>query len=137
MNVAVIDAELIGRKKHRFPNLACMKISAYNKKLGNNVTLKLDYDDIQEFDKIYISKVFLDTEVPKETLDLSNVEYGGTGFFYDKAEPLPYEVEHIMPDYHLYDEWVDEQLLKGVKKRDLKYYTDYSKIGRASCRERV
>lgn len=29
MNVAVIDADLIGRAGHRFPNLACMKISAY------------------------------------------------------------------------------------------------------------
>lgn len=25
--VAVVDADLIGRKKHRFPNLACMKLS--------------------------------------------------------------------------------------------------------------
>lgn len=27
MNVAIIDADIIGRKKHRFPNLACMKLS--------------------------------------------------------------------------------------------------------------
>ena len=126
MIVAVIDAELIGRKKHRFPNLACMKISAYNKKLGNDVVLKLDYNSLKKFDKVYISKVFLDTEIPKEILDLPNVKYGGTGFFYDKAEPLPYEVEHIMPDYTLYNDWVSEQLSNGVKKRDLKYYTDYS-----------
>lgn len=29
MNIAIIDADLIGRKRHRFPNLACMKISGY------------------------------------------------------------------------------------------------------------
>lgn len=35
MNIAIIDADLIGRKKHRFPNLACMKISSYYKsKIG-------------------------------------------------------------------------------------------------------
>ena len=34
LRVAVIDADLIGRKKHRFPNLACMKISGYYKELG-------------------------------------------------------------------------------------------------------
>ena len=28
-NIAIIDADLLGRKKHRFPNLACMKISGY------------------------------------------------------------------------------------------------------------
>lgn len=27
--IAVIDADMIGRKKHRFPNLACMKLSGY------------------------------------------------------------------------------------------------------------
>ena len=26
MRVAVVDADLIGREKHRFPNLACMKL---------------------------------------------------------------------------------------------------------------
>ncbi|EOS71642.1 hypothetical protein C818_00445 [Lachnospiraceae bacterium MD308] len=25
--IAVVDADLIGRKKYRFPNLACMKLS--------------------------------------------------------------------------------------------------------------
>ena len=29
MKVAIIDADLIGRKKHRFPNLVSEKISAY------------------------------------------------------------------------------------------------------------
>ena len=32
IKVAVIDADLICRKKHRFPNLASMKISGYYKK---------------------------------------------------------------------------------------------------------
>jgi len=31
MKIGIIDADLIGRKKHRFPNLASMKISAYHK----------------------------------------------------------------------------------------------------------
>lgn len=34
MKVAIIDADLIGHKKHRFPNLACMKLSAYHKSGG-------------------------------------------------------------------------------------------------------
>jgi hypothetical protein len=124
--VAIIDADLIGRNKHRFPNLACMKLSGYYKKLGNQVVLKTDYEDLDTFDKVFISKVFTDTPVDENILQLSNVEYGGTGFFYDKAPKLSDEVEHHMPDYHLYDDWVNEQLANGGKRLDFKYYLDYS-----------
>ena len=126
MNIGIIDADVIGKKKHRFPNLACMKISSYHKSQGNNVKLLLSYDDIENYDKIFLSKVFTDTPVPEGITELSWVEYGGTGFFYDKAESLPYEIEHSMPDYHLYDEFVEMALENGVKKKELEYYTDYS-----------
>lgn len=126
MNIAIIDADLIGRKKHRFPNLASMKMSGYYKELGHNVRLLLDYNNLEAYDKVFISKVFTDTYIDEYILNMPNVTYGGTGFFYDKAEPLPCEIEHHMPDYHLYDDWVNEQFQKGAKKKDLKYYTDYS-----------
>ena len=126
MNIAIIDADLIYRTKHRFPNLACMKLSAYHKSQGHNVCLKTDYDNLDQYDRVFISKVFTDTLVPDGVLDLSNVEYGGTGFFYDKAPKLPDEIEHIMPDYHLYDEWVAEKLTAGGKRKDFTYYLDYS-----------
>lgn len=126
MKIAIIDADLIGKKKHRFPNLASMKISGYYKELGHTVQLVLDYNNLLEYNKVFISKVFTDTPIDKEVLKLPNVKYGGTGFFYDKAEPLSCEIEHHMPDYHLYDDWVNKQLDKGIKKKELKYYTDYS-----------
>lgn len=126
MNIAIIDADLIGRPKHRFPNLACMKLSAYHKSQGHNVSLVTNYDNIADYDKIFISKVFTDTHVDEEILNLNNVEYGGTGFFYDKAPKLPDEIEHIKPDYHLYDEWVAEKLNQGGKRKDFTYYLDYS-----------
>lgn len=126
MNIGIVDADLIGKKKHRFPNLVCMKISSYYKNQGNNVELLLSYDNIKNYDKVFISKVFTDTPVPEGVTELPFVEYGGTGFFYDKAKPLPYEIEHSMPDYHLYDKFVETALENGVKKKELKYYTDYS-----------
>lgn len=126
MKIAIIDADLIGRKKHRFPNLVCMKLSGYYKELGDNVILKTDYEELDSFDKVFISKVFTDTPIDEEILKLPNVEYGGTGFFYDKAPKLDEEIEHHMPDYHLYDEWVNEQLANGGKRLDFKYYFDYS-----------
>lgn len=126
MKVGIIDADLIGRKKHRFPNLACMKISSWYKSQGHNVELLLNYDTIENYDKVFISKVFTDTEIPTGLLTLPWIEHGGTGFYYDKAQPLPYEIEHCMPDYHLYDKWVEIMLNNGVKPKELQYYTDYS-----------
>lgn len=126
MRIAIIDADLIGRKKHRFPNLACMKLSGYHKDAGDEVCLKTDYADLDSYGRVYLSKVFTDTKVPDSVLQLPNVNYGGTGFFYDKAPPLPEEVEHHMPDYHLYDEWVQAQLAVGKKPIEFSYYTDYS-----------
>lgn len=126
MKIAIIDADLIYRAKHRFPNLASMKLSAYHKSQGHDVCLKTDYDNLDQYDKVFISKVFTDTMIPDGVLDLPNVEYGGTGFFYDKAPKLPDEIEHIMPDYHLYDEWVAEKIAAGGKQKDFTYYLDYS-----------
>ena len=126
MKIGIIDADLIGRSKHRFPNLASMKISGYHKGKGDNVKLLLDYDSIKEYDLVYISKAFTDTYVDEKILEYPNVKYGGTGFFYDKAEPLPYEIEHSKPDYDLYSDWVNAMLEKGLSRNEFKYYLDYS-----------
>lgn len=125
-NIAVIDADLIGRKRHRFPNLVCMKLSGYHKNMGDKVILKTDYEKLDSFDKVYIAKVFTDTKIPSAVLLLPNVEYGGTGFFYDKAVPLPEEIEHHKPDYHLYDAWVKKQLAQEKRRQEFRYYTDYA-----------
>ena len=39
MRIAIIDADLVGKKKHRFPNLVSMKLSGYYKELGTDVEL--------------------------------------------------------------------------------------------------
>ena len=123
-----------------------MKLSAYYKALGAEVNLKLDYENLDTYDKVTISKVFMDTEIPFEPedkslktestidlfykdnpiLNLPNVQYGGTGFYYDRSPRLEEDIEHIMPDYHLYDEWVKHQIDNGVPKKELYWYTDYS-----------
>lgn len=126
MKIAIIDADLIGRNRHRFPNLVCMKLSSYYKSQNCDVVLKTDYNNLDDFDKVFISKVFTDTRIDDCILSLPNVEYGGTGFYYDKAPRLPDEIEHHMPDYHLYDRFVEQQLAKGGKKIEFKYYLDYS-----------
>ena len=126
MRIAIIDADLIGRKRHRFPNLVCMKLAGYHKERRDAVVLKQNYDGLGAFDRVYIAKVFTDTAVPPEVLRLPNVMYGGTGFFYDRAKPLPDAIEHHRPDYHLYDVWVQAQLAKGKRRQEFRYYLDYS-----------
>ncbi len=124
--VAIIDADLIGRTKHRFPNLVCMKLSGYYKEHGFIVELKTNYEGLEFYDKVFISKVFTDTPIDERILEYENVKYGGTGFYYDKAPKLPDEIEHHMPDYHLYDDYVQERLDNGGNRNDFKYYLDYS-----------
>ena len=140
LRIGIIDADLIGRRNHRFPNLACEKISAYWKEHGDEVELLLDYDHFDEYDHIYVSKVFTDTVVPSWLKENEKVHLGGTGFYFDKAPNLPYEIEHHMPDYNLYDEWIENEVYKAKLKAKkegrefkenrykvkFKEYTDYS-----------
>lgn len=83
--------------KTHFPNLALMKLSAWHKAKGDIVKW---YDDLwaTTYDQIYSSKVFTFTQ--KDKL-FGNVQYGGTGN--DIKTKLPDEIEHICPDYDLYD----------------------------------
>ena len=149
--IGIIDADLLGRTKHRFPNLVCEKISAYWKDKGAQVELKLDYENLGEYDEVFIAKVFTDTWVPKwisdnvnmDTCEVNlprNIHVGGTGFFFSNAPNLEHEIEHYMPDYHLYDEWIKKEVEKKQEEynkkgkilnkkrflRKFKEYTDYS-----------
>ncbi len=124
MKVGIIDADLIYRTRHRFPNLACMKISGFYKREGHHTELVQDYKQIRQYDRLYLSKVFTDTYVPDEILQLGNLVYGGTGFYYDKAPPLPEEIEHGMPDYGLYEDYAAEKIQTGKSRAHYKYYTD-------------
>jgi len=126
MKIGVIDAELLFHKSHRFPNLACMKIAGYWKAHGHDVKLLDSYEEVHGCGQVYISKVFTDTAIPEEVLRLPNVRHGGTGFFYDKAPKLPEEIEHHMPDYALYEVWLEAWKAAGEKKVKYQFYRDYS-----------
>lgn len=127
MKVAIIDADLLGRTKHRFPNLVCEKLSAYWKEKGAEVELKLNYNELETYDEVFISKVFTDTWVPDwilEKVDMdagtadlpSNIHVGGTGFFFSNAPSLDDEIEHHMPDYHLYDSWIKSEVERAMEE---------------------
>lgn len=125
MNIGIIDTDLLD-KGTRHPNLALMKISAYNKEFGHNVNLLDTYDNISEYDEVYLSKVFDFTKIPVDLSKHNNVIIGGTGFYWTEAPDLPYEVEHHMPDYHLYDDYIQQEINRGIKPSRFTDYIDYS-----------
>lgn len=92
MRIALNDSD-----RTKFPNLALMKLSAYHKSIGDTVEW---YEPLMSsmYDKVYSSKIF--TFTPKEKL-FGNVEYGGTGN--NIKAKLNDTIEHICPDYDLYD----------------------------------
>ena len=112
MRIGLIDVD-----GHNFPNLPLMKLSAWHKKNGDSVEWyePLFHSIGQPFDIVYMSKVFSFTPDYEYFVNSKCVMRGGTGYaIYQKngkecyeqcydAE-LPYEVEHIYPDYSLYPE---------------------------------
>ena len=123
--IGIIDADLIDNgTKH--PNLALMKISAYQKEKNNSVKLLTNYDEISDYDNVFVSKVFTFTQSPKSIESLKNVKIGGTGFFIDGGKNLPNEIEHHKPDYNLYDDYINEKISKGKERKYFKDYLDYS-----------
>lgn len=120
MKIGLIDADLFYRKRRPskiFPNLALMKLSAYHKQQGDEVEW---YNGIEFYDRVYISKVFNDTREPRMYIQAREVFRGGSGYCIHTEngretwrEPvgempeyisaLPAEIEHIYPDYSLYN----------------------------------
>ena len=96
MKIGLIDVD-----GHNFPNLALMKVSAWHKKKGDDVEWCFPLD---RYDIVYQSKVFDDTYSPDiDWLPQSDkIIKGGTGYGLDNT--LPYEIEHIYPDYSIYPE---------------------------------
>ena len=140
LKVGIIDADLLDNGT-RHPNLALLKISGYCKGKGHNVRLICDYSELllgspffmdeQDYDVLVLSCVFKFTKLPlqiKEMIAAGFIYWGGTGFDEINGPTLPNEVEHHMPDYHLYDEFIsrrtggDEKLMK----RDWDDYLSYS-----------
>ena len=125
MNIGIIDADLLDNGT-RHPNLALMKISAYNKEQGYNVKLLDTYNKINDCDKVYLSKVFDFTKIPINLSQYDNIEIGGTGFYWTEAPDLPINIEHHMPDYNLYKEYVQKEVSRGMKQSHFVDYIDYS-----------
>lgn len=114
MKIGLIDVDAESRGKVTFPNLSLMKLSAWHKAQGDSVEWYNAFTS-GECDVVYMAKVFGseytgDYQFP---VYAKKIVKGGSGYaisivdgreVYDKSKdaPLPYEIEHIMPDYDLY-----------------------------------
>lgn len=124
MKIGIIDADLLDNGT-RHPNLALMKISGYYKSLGHEVKLLFDYSNINEYDKVFISKVFSFTNIPIDVKQYPNLTLGGTGLpEYDQE--LDFPIEHHMPDYTLYQAYILHRTSVGDKMSKFKDYQNYS-----------
>lgn len=118
---------LIDVDGHNFPNIPLMKISAWHKAQGDQVEW---YDPMfsGHMDKVYMSKVFSFSPDFEYFIDADEVIKGGSGYcislvngkeVFDKSKDieLPYEIEHIYPDYSIYfdDNAVEIDELTGEK----------------------
>ena len=112
MRVGLIDVD-----GHNYPNLPLMKLSAYHKAAGDKVEwyMPLFHSIGEPLDRVYMSKVFSFTKDFEYYVNAKEVIKGGSGYaiklqdgkeVFDKTQdkPLPYEIEHIYPDYSLYPE---------------------------------
>ena len=112
LRIGLIDVD-----GHNFPNLPLMKISAYHKSKGDSVEWyePLFHSMGEPFDKVYMSKVFSFTPDYLYFVNAKEISKGGSGYcislidgkeVFDKSKDidLPYEIEHIYPDYSLYPE---------------------------------
>lgn len=104
MKIGLIDCDANG-----FPNLPLMKLSAYHKAQGDSVEWYHPFSE--RYDKVYISRVFSFTPDYTHAVNADEVIRGGTGYeitlqngkeVYSAGSVLPFEVEHIYPDYSLY-----------------------------------
>lgn len=94
MRIGLVDVD-----SHNFPNLCLMKLSAWHKARGDEVEFAVP---LLPYDRIYMARVFDDTYTHDDltAYQCTDVRRGGTGYGLDNA--LPYEVEHMFPDYSLY-----------------------------------
>lgn len=107
MRIGLIDVD--GGK--RYPNIALMKISAWHKSQGDDVSWYEPFDGW--YDKVYLSKVFSFSPDYDYVINATEVVRGGSGYCIELVDgkevfhkerdiQLPAEVEHMYPDYSLY-----------------------------------
>lgn len=144
----IVDADLLDNGT-RHPNLVLMKIAGYLR--DNQVSYEFIFDeneDLKRFSNIYVSKVFTFTKEPDFLIHINpqRVFKGGTGYYAGEEDlvlfnqlreedmtrlehdPLlpGFNMAHQMPDYSLYDKYIENEIAKGRNAKRFKDYQSYS-----------
>lgn len=153
LNIGMVDADLLdnGTRFPNLAQMK-ISAFCKEKGHGVKLILDDDLCQIKNFDILIISKVFTFTKLPssitclidENRLKISSLNnsiseaidnfsfhdrkgpvilIGGTGFFSDGGKNLDKEIEHIMPDYNLYSDYLSQLELDG---KNLRYYKDYT-----------
>ena len=148
--VGLIDADLLC-KGTRHPNLVLLKLAGYFRDRNIPYELIIDENvDLDRYQRVYLSRVFVFTAIPKFVIDYQlkhpgvwdrKIRMGGTGFYateedrekFDKMrredmlqlniDPyLPgFSMAHQMPDYNIYNTYIDREVTKKVEESIRKY----------------
>lgn len=137
MRIGLIDVD-----SHNFPNLPLMKLSSWHKQNGDSVEWynQLFHSVGKPFDKAYMSKIFSFTPDFTYYINADEVIKGGSGYcisLEDEKEvyrkendgQLPYEIEHIYPDYSLYPE-LTKDTAYGFMSRGCPRGCDFCHVGK-------
>jgi hypothetical protein len=102
MRILLVD----GDGANGFPNLALMKLSSWSKEYGDSVGLVRGIPTtppLEQYDKVFGSCVFFQNRDRfVDYMESLSCPYEAGGSGYDLKQELPYEIEHIRPDYELY-----------------------------------
>ncbi|MCM1222605.1 MAG: radical SAM protein [Lachnospiraceae bacterium] len=133
MKIGVIDID-----GHNFPNIPLMKLSAWHKKNGDSVEW---YNPMfcGKMDIVYMSKIFSFTDDYPFPVYADKIVKSGSGYaikivdgkeIYDKSADvnLPYEIEHIFPDYSLYPD-LTKDTAYGFLTRGCPRNCDFCHVG--------
>lgn len=115
MKIGLIDVD-----GHNYPNIPLMKLSAWHKSQGDQVQWYTPWDGlVEEYDKVYMSKVFSFTPDYAPPVYAKEISKGGSGYAIElesgrevyhkeRDNDLPDEIEHIYPNYSLYPEYTKD-----------------------------
>lgn len=147
--IGLVDADLLC-KGTRHPNLVLLKLAGYFRDHGKPYELIIDEcADIEHYQRIYISRVFAFTSLPKFITNYQKahpktwrkkIQMGGTGFYAveedrEKFDEMrrndmqqlsidPYLPEfsmvHQMPDYNIYNDYIEREVEKKVDEETKK-----------------
>lgn len=151
LKIGLVDADLLDNGT-RHPNLVMMQLAGYLK--SHNIKYELLFGnniDVFSYDSIYMSRVFSFTKEPKYLNGLDEyskptVYRGGTGtyaevsnindfiryrnsdmHFFETHDILPGFVPKTqMPDYHLYDKYIEKKINEGANPYRFRDYQFYS-----------